>query len=274
MAAGQRVTLPTGLVAAGAEDLRREVELRPLTGAHELLVQEAVAAQQPRVLITTMLLAACTEHLGEPAVEALCVGDREALLLHLRRAAFGERIDAIVACPRCREALDVELRASELLVSPADTASVTLEVALEADGARWRAMLRRVTGADQRAVLGAADPAAALLRRCVLELVRADGVAWPLEHLSADLAGRLEAELQNVDPQAEVRLDLRCPSCGHGFAAPFDPAGQLFAELAAEGEALLREVAALARAFHWREADILALPRARRRAYATLAVGR
>jgi len=269
-----RVSLPVGLIAANGAAAAREIGLRPLTGADELLVQEAMAAGAPRAATTTELLGGCMAEPGEAAAEDLCVGDREALLLHLRRAAFGERIEAVVACPRCQERLDLELRTSDLLLPPGEAGRARFEVSVEADGAGWRTVLRRVTGADQQAVLGAENPAAALLRRCVVELVRDDGVAWPVEDITDELARALDEALRHSDPQAEIRLDLACPACGHAFTAPFDPTAQLFAELAAESDLLLREVAAIARAFHWRERDILALPRGRRRAYATLAVAR
>jgi hypothetical protein len=268
-----QVALPVGLIAANGA-AAREIGLRPLTGADELLVQEAMAASAPRAATITELLGGCLAEPDETAAEDLCVGDREALLLHLRRTAFGERIEAMVDCPQCRERLDLELRTSDLLLPPGELARPRFAVSVEANGAGWRTVLRRVTGADQQAVLDAEDPATALLRRCVVELVRDDGVAWPVEDIPDELAGALDEVLRRSDPQAEIHLDLACPACGHGFTAPFDPTAQLFAELAAESSLLLREVAAIARAFHWRERDILALPRGRRQAYAALAAGR
>lgn len=251
-----------------------ETGLRSLTGADELLVQEAVAASAARAAITTRLLGACLTAGGEAVARAMPVGKRQALLLRLRRGAFGERIEAVVACPECRETLDLDLRTSELLTTPDDRAPTLFEAAVEARGASCRAVLRPVTGADQEAVLGDPDPALALLRRCVVGLVRDDGVAWPVDEISDELARALDEALRRADPGAEIHLELVCPACRHGFAAPFDPAAQLFAELAAEADLLLGEVAAIAKAFHWREQDILALPRGRRRAYATVAAVR
>lgn len=247
--------------------------LRPLTGSEELLVQEAVAAGAPCATIATWLLAAALDPGGEARALELSVGQREALLLRLRRMAFGDRIEAVAACPRCREPLDLELRTSELLGAGRNPAPC-IEVEIQAEGASWRTRLRPVTGADQTEVLDAADPAMALLRRCVLELVRDDGVSWPVEQASPALCLALDAALRNADPHAEIRLDLACPACREPFVLPFDAAGHFFAELAAEGDLLLREIATLARSFHWREQDILALPRGRRKAYAALAAER
>jgi hypothetical protein len=278
MPPGVAVELPVGLIRDGVR--QATATLRPLDGHEELLVDEAVRQSVRRADLVSAVLAACVTAIGdvtgvnEALVDSLAAGDREALLLHLRRLTFGESIAAIVACPGCAERLDLDLMTADLLVAPAAEASSDAELELEADGVRWRVLLRRPTGADQRALHGTPDPAAALLRRCVLSLIRADGVAWRVDELSAALAEVLDAALATCDPQAEIRLDVTCPACALPFAAPFDAAAHLFVELAAEAHLLLGEVVAIAGATHWREADILALPRSRRRAYAALVAGR
>lgn len=272
---GATLRLPVGLFHDRAR--HGTARLRPLAGMDELRVQEAAAAGEPRASLVTALLTACTAAIGdlgdvnEPLVQALCVGDREALLLHLHRLTFGEAIEAVVPCPACAELLDLDLRVADLLVPPAGLSEPEPVVAVGAAGARWRVRLRRVTGADQLAVLYRTDAAAQLLRQCVLSLEREDGAAWPLDSIPPELAAALDGTLAELDPQAEIRLDLACPACGQSFAAPFDAAGHLIAQIAAEAGLLLHEVAAIARTFRWHEADILALPRPRRRAYAALA---
>lgn len=63
----------------------------------------------------------------------------------------------------------------------------------------------------------------------------------------------------------EVWLD--CPACAHHFLLLLDPGSLLAEELRMKAARLLGEVVALARAFGWREADILALSASRRAAY-------
>ncbi|MFZ1430510.1 MAG: hypothetical protein WAS21_27520, partial [Geminicoccaceae bacterium] len=153
MPAGLRTTLPTGLV----DDRGRATEawLRPITGADELLVQEHAAAGIIRGEVATLLLAACTTAIGARApvdpdlADSLCVGDREALLLQLRRLTFGDAIQAVLPCPVCGELLDLDLRAGALLLAPNPGAAAVETVRIEAEGAAWRVTLRRVTGADQ-----------------------------------------------------------------------------------------------------------------------------
>ena len=92
----------------------------------------------------------------------------------------------------------------------------------------------------------------------------------PAHELPDDLLAALADEMSARDPQAEVLLDLTCPACGSRWQALFDIAAFFWTELAAEAKRLLREVDALARAYGWREADILALSPQRRQAYLEL----
>ena len=73
-----------------------------------------------------------------------------------------------------------------------------------------------------------------------------------------------------ADPQADVELALACQSCGATWSAPFDIAGFLWAEIHAWAQQLLRDVHLLARAYGWREPDVLALSPVRRNLYLEL----
>ncbi len=77
--------------------------------------------------------------------------------------------------------------------------------------------------------------------------------------------------LSTCDPQADVRIDLDCASCGHRWTSPFDIARYLWTELETHARRLLYDVHALATAYGWAEADVLAVSPARRRYYLELA---
>lgn len=292
--AGTEVRLPVGLFRDGAHC--QVASLRPLAGHDEIRLQEAAAAGASRVGLVTDLLAGCTTAIGpiHPVdaglVDALCIGDREALLLHLRRLTFGDALDLGVACPACAGLLDLALNTADLLVPPAEPCVAEPVVTADIDGTRWQVRLRRVTGADLAAqvavtavtaeeveveVLGsAADTTRALLRRCVLAIDGAPAGAATVETLPPALVATLDLRLAELDPQGEIRLDITCPTCRHPFTALFDAAGQLMAELSAGAGQLIGEIAVIAHAFHWTEHDILALPRPRRQAYAAWAARR
>jgi hypothetical protein len=73
-----------------------------------------------------------------------------------------------------------------------------------------------------------------------------------------------------ADPQAAAEIALTCPACAHRWTVAFDAGAFLWAEIQAWAQQILRDVHTLAAAYGWNEAEILALPPARRRAYLDL----
>jgi hypothetical protein len=69
------------------------------------------------------------------------------------------------------------------------------------------------------------------------------------------------------DPQAEVQLDLTCPACQHHWLANFDVVTFLWSEIQTHTKRVLRDVHTLAKAYGWREADILSMSTVRRQFY-------
>jgi hypothetical protein len=79
--------------------------------------------------------------------------------------------------------------------------------------------------------------------------------------------------LDELDPQADVRLDLTCPPCGHDWQAQFDIATYFWREIDDWAQRTLRDVHTLAKAYGWIEADILGLSAWRRQAYLQMVTG-
>ena len=245
----------------------RTAELRPLTAEDELFLAEEGASLSPAAR-TTALLARCLVALGgapasQEAVRSLAIGDRDALVLHLRRLTLGERLACVFSCPACDEKMDLDLLVSDLLVHPGGSTDQGFEIART--GRRRTLRFRLPNGGDQEALVDLArrdvDRAALeLLRRCL------QGRA----QLNAGEAERAASEMARLDPQAEILLDLRCPACGAGAVVPFDPARHLFAELCSGVDDLYREVHLLALHYHWPESELLAMPRRRRHRYLAL----
>jgi hypothetical protein len=259
-------TLPHGTVVGGKP--LREAELRPPTGADEAYLLEE-AAGLSRAERVSELLERCTTRLGdEPAtgdaVRSLTAGDREALLLQLRGGAFGDRLPCVIDCPACGERLDLELSVAGLLLPPYAEPSDRYTVALGENGSSREVRFRLPNGYDQEAAGRERDPelgVRTLVERCVES---ASGEALP----AAALEG-LSAEMERLDPQAEIVLRLSCPACAEEFSALLDAATMLFGELATR-DRLYREVHALALGYHWSERDILDLDLDRRRRYLDL----
>jgi hypothetical protein len=181
----------------------------------------------------------------------LPVGERDRRLLALRRLLFGRWISCETRCSACDERLELELD-GETLAGAAPTTS----------DERWvlehGVQVRPPNSADIAAAMVTDDPAATILERCVTPRPSS------LPSRARAAAVRRMAEL---DPAAEVWLEATCPACGSTMTLLLDPAAIVVEEVDRHARRVLREVDQLARAYGWREPDVLALGRARRRAY-------
>ena len=107
-----------------------------------------------------------------------------------------------------------------------------------------------------------AAAARALLARCVAPVVGGRGAVGAAALTTSPRA--VAARMAELDPQAEIRLDFDCAACGRPVDVLFDTAAFFFAEVAATADRLYDEVHAIAWYYHWSEAEILGLPRAKR----------
>lgn len=199
------------------------------------------------------------------SVAELPLSALNSLLLELRRDAFGAALPCTADCPGCGESLDVTVASHELL--PAGGGGAAIATATLVSYGRT-VTYRALTGRDVRAV----DPEAprarqTLVRRSVLSVDPPDGEV-PDEVLE-DVARHL-AEL---DPGADSVLTLDCPQCEHRWDAALDLADHLWTDVCGYAHRLLHEVHALARAFGWTEADVLAIGPTRRRFYLEASTG-
>lgn len=271
------VALPGGLWRD--RSCHRTAELRPLTGRDDEFLLETGGVLSPAERVTE-LLERCVGRLGDlegfdrDTAGALSVGDREALLLQLRRLTVGDGVECLIDCPECGATIEFELDARTLLEAPGDRGEPPHHFAFEGDGELRNVSFRLPTGADQEAVVAVArhDPARAaelLLERCVVDV--RDGEGRAVDSLPEGLAGPLAEAMAELDPQAAIDLAVACGECGATVATPFDVTTYVLEEAAARGRRLEHEVHALALTYHWSEADIVAMAPGRRRRYLALA---
>lgn len=81
---------------------------------------------------------------------------------------------------------------------------------------------------------------------------------------------RIDQWMAEADPLGNVTLTVQCAPCGHTWDAALDIVELLWTGVAARATALQREVHALATAYGWHEADILAMSATRRQGYLEL----
>jgi hypothetical protein len=231
-----------------------------LDAARILELSERGAALSPsrRALL---VLAAAFPDVPEARLLGFPLGARDRLLMRVRAALFGEELTARQACSACAEEFELSFTAAQLGFSPAgegeeDFPEPPKGVLMLG---RRRHEVRALTSADMLAAEEAdgADAArGALVARAV-----------PGAPAGALDTARVAEALEALDPLADISLDAACPSCGAANELPFDAAAFVWRELAARAPRILRDVADLARTFHWSERDILAMPASRRAFY-------
>jgi hypothetical protein len=269
--------LPHGLWIAGQAN--RKLGLRAVSAEDELFLVES--SGMPPARRANALLARCISPLeaGELAhltlVRSLVAGDREAILLQLRRLTLGDNFSGTFRCPgpACAEPLELELKVSDLLLPPCPHPAPRYARTIAHEGATFEVRFRLPTAGDQEDVAEVArvDVRAAarvVLERCVEAFCAGQPIA-PAE-LPPPVLEQVTAAMEELDSQAILEFDLTCPACAGSFSAQFDAGDFLLRELDQRVDRVLREVHVLAVHYHWSEAAILAMPRARRQRYLDL----
>jgi len=213
----------------------------------------------------TLLALACPERLADE-LYAFSIGARDRELLGLRAAVFGRPMRGLVECPECGERLETDFDATVLAAAPP---AVCLPLRITADG--YTVQVRLPDSRDLIACDAAApaDPAAFLMRRCIVAAEH-EGEPVAPEQVPDRLAEPIGAEIVAADPQSEMQFAIACAACGHRWSAPFEIVAFLWAELDAWAERLVQEIHLLARSYGWSEHDIIALGPLRRDRYLRL----
>ena len=126
--------------------------------------------------------------------------------------------------------------------------------------------LRAPRGDDQQAWEAAGKvPTSAEMAEALL--ATAEGPLPDNLDLSEGVVDALGERLEVLDPLNAMTVAAACPACGRENEIDFDLEVLLIARAAARQRELIDVVHRIARAYHWSEAQILALPARRRASY-------
>lgn len=242
--------------------------MRAPTATHLLEVWERGLSQPPVRRSLTLLQAACPDA-GVEALASLPVGERDGRLLDLRETLFGPTLALVAACPQCEETMESAFDVADIRVRPAEHGDARPMV----EAGDYTVAFRPPTSRDLAAIatlLDATVARQALVARCCVEVTRGGVLAAP-DDLPDSMVTMVAEGMALADPQADVRLDVTCPACGHAWQALFDITTVLWREVHAWAVRTLRDVDTLARAYGWHESDVLALSPTRREIYLELA---
>jgi len=198
------------------------------------------------------------------AVGGLTVGQCDARLFRLRRAIFGDLLEAVATCPACGEEVEFELSLAELQPDEIEGEVPLGTVAADGFEVDYRVPLNE----DLRSIaaLGEEADAGDLLERCLLDARSPDGTPALAHELPAATADSVLAAMADRDPGARVELQVCC-LCGDRWVDELDIRVIVWTDLTDWVGRTLTEVQQLAMAYGWSEADILAMAPWRRRWY-------
>jgi hypothetical protein len=274
----------------------RLVWLRQPSGEEDLLIAETAGTSVGDATLALALASRLARAADGQPVDwgSLTVTDLDVLVLRLRQALIGDKVQADLPCraPGCGQRIDIEFSIADFLVHQAPQASAlgdgdwTLErdddpdwyvlsprpVAAAFDQADsssegasadldWGPVRFRLPTADDllSATANAADPTV-LVRRCLRP-----------SDVPGALLERVERVMEAMAPSLTSDLEGICPECRFTIAVQFDARWFCLRELRDRAASIYQDIDTLARRYHWAERDILAIPHGRRAAYAELA---
>lgn len=267
-----KVELLHGLIEGGHRHTL--AELREPTGHDEAMLAElgpdVLPAERVSALIgaLTLRVGGC-ERLSEEQLLQLTAGDRERLVIAICAVLLGSEVDLVTPCPHCGNLAEVPIRFDQVIASR--PAAPLDRVALETGDGRWTARCRPPNCADlAKAAHCSTDAARELLVDCLLDLADPAGNKVASQELPVACEADLAAALWQLDPIAECRIDMECPTCAREIEALIDGYAILRSGLGG-AQRIYSDVYRMARTYHWSEADILSLPLKRRRHYLAIA---
>lgn len=219
------------------------------TGAHRGPVDRALV----------LLWAGQTETIVDPA--DLPLGIRDQQLLKLRAETFGDMLRCVTACPSCDETLEFDLSSRFLMEGIPDRVDDSVRI-----GGR-EFQLRPLNSRDLADASNCADleDAADLLRHRICGCRRGD--------IPTSIISELDSHIEAHEATTELTLSLTCIECSHRWSELVDIGSFFWSELEARAMRIFSEISEIARAYGWREKDILNLSAPRRQIYLTLARG-
>jgi hypothetical protein len=243
--------------------------MRPLMAAELLDVWERGRGLPPVARALALLVPACPEVPSDHLAQ-LPIGSRDGLLLRLREWTFGSTLAALADCPGCGERLEMSFRMDDIRFPAEAVPPDGLVLNVAGHEVRFR-----LPDSHDLTAAAAADPAGApalLLERCLLS-AQCGNEQRRADQLPKAVRDAIAERMARADPQADVRLDVACPGCGHCCGLAFDITSYFWAELEGWARRTLGEVHVLASAYGWRETDVLALSPFRRQLYLEMVNG-
>jgi hypothetical protein len=226
------VNLPAGYVTPDGEVIKT-AEVRELNGKdEEFLSKTTTLGKGLNTVLSRAVVSIGSEPATEKVLDSLLAGDRDALLIGVFRATFGNTAEIGALCQGCNDVKTIEVDINsdiktKVLVDPADR-TFTVE------GRKGEFLVTLPTGLVQRELTSNPDRTLAelqtvLLEHCIVEINGAPVVSKQ-QVLNLGLVDRrnilTEITSRNPGPQFE-NITVTCPDCEGEVVVPIN-LGTLF----------------------------------------------
>lgn len=243
---GTVVQLPGGLIKEGK--VHRDAEIIPMTGyTRKVMAREDIRSNPTKV--TDAIFNQCLRRVGTYTInnrilDELLSGDRDFLLMEIRRISMGSTVRAEVECDGCRKRLEVRFDLSEIKVRR--LAEKDYEITdIDGDGAGAmffrmnlsgvKALCRFSRGLEQKAVISMFEKNAIaasykLYSSCLLEWNGQVGPFPPefFDGLPLPVIDSFAEAFTERQPGPDFKQETDCPSCGKKIQFTFRNSDFLF----------------------------------------------
>lgn len=275
---GAIIILPGGIWSEGKR--YQEVEVRALTG-YDLEYLKGAYKIPSQADWSTLILTRCIKRIGSfntitpDLVKTLTLGDREAVLLHIRRMTFGDKLNCVINCTNetCEGQIGLEVNISDLLLPSYSHTLEQYQKTINSEGDNYIVDFRLPKGLDQEEIARIAkeNPEAAtsqLIKSCILK-ININGKER-IKKIPSLVYDEVFNSIDKLDPQAEIGFKITCPECNTEFNTILDTGMYFRNELKNNLNELYNEIHFLAYHYHWSEQEIMAMSIGKRRLYCDL----
>jgi hypothetical protein len=309
----QILSLPHGFVTSkNSKNWIRQIRMRKLDGYDEQYLQHIIDLPSPiktsKLLARVILLGGynsfnCYQRRLK-FVRNLTIGDREFLMLQLHRITYGDRLQFVIGCPKCKESLSLDLLISDVL-KPQHDKKILSNNEYDLKIHDTIVKIRPLTGKDQELIAlenraahkncdrnasnGINELEQLLISKCIIgsvpkiRTIDCKNTTNAYNHeQTLSVAGSLGldyseyfiqtlgSKLSEIDPYADLVFDICCPLCQFSFQVPFSAEHFVLEQIELSSKYMEREIHCIAFNYHWDERTILSLPLTKRKRYVEL----
>lgn len=200
----------------------------------------------------------------------LSLGERDSRLLLLREQIFGKKLLNTVICPACKSKLEWTGNTRDIMLKEPDIDSIVGEYEFMDDDYSIR--FRLPNSEDIAEIItqpGQGNHEQLLFEKCIIKGEKSGRVIKP-DKIPGTVRDKISLMMKELDPQAEIEINLNCPDCGNTWVSQFDILSYLWSEINYWANSILQEVDILAREYGWSEEQIISLSPMRRQTYLEL----